>query len=71
MIVKELVDMLSRLPQDARVFYGCDEGRSNLHIPGKILFDIQVLYYPEVTSYGNSSPKPPHLEENIVVLEVY
>jgi len=74
MNVKELIEKLGTMPKDATIFLGIPEYRrtadGRIEKEGFILFPIEedeVDYYSHTWSYGNSSPRMPLGETNVVV----
>lgn len=67
--VAELIQKLKDLPQDADIFYGCEEGRPEEDGLSKFtLYDFIPVHYNKVRSYrSESSQWSPR--ENVVVLE--
>jgi hypothetical protein len=68
MNVKELIERLRTMPQDAEVYFGVEETGHDKE--GYMLFHIDeddVNYRAHVWSFGNASPRPPSGETNVVV----
>ena len=76
MNVKELIERLQELPQDAKVCFGIPErnytASGHVDKDGYMLFEIDredFNYRESVWSFGNNSPRPPSEQKHVVIFE--
>jgi hypothetical protein len=70
MNVKELIERLQKMPQDAEVCLGFQETGHGKE--GFMLFEItpeDFNYHESVWSFGNASPRPPSEQKHVVIFE--
>lgn len=70
MTVAELIEKLSKMPKDAKVFYGSLESyKEEDKLPVFNLYSFDPVYYSELRSCRSALPTVNSVVENVVVFE--
>ena len=71
MTVNDLIQLLSKLPADAKIFYGSFYGQSQAVDGVQLveLYEVEPELHEKVWSCGSGAPWKRHIENNVVILE--